>query len=632
MVLRECKRVIEAKEATMGNEIHRLTREVADKERLLQEMDQNLHKSQRDLQRATEQPPSIESGTQTPREEVLDAGDEQTSSAASAEFADLEKRLVETLDALRDKEREADALRQDYLDQHIRASTLQQTVQEYQSRIFQANQSEATLQETQTLIYTLQQEKQDLESAVQQAGSSNESLLKTVESNTAEKEKLQGEVVELQAIRLMSELELQKLRQKSAEDYTKAVMEHESGSRDLRRQIEHLDQARKEADIKVRRMEQELEAFKKECEQKMEEKYREAVRAISASRPSIQHSTIQSSEPRSLIVKLPFFTGLPSSQVKQRKKVDRQRNSIMDVAVPYSDQANFFNGRPNSVKEPITSMSDDFDGVDLDALAVPGSSQNMYDSIHEPAPEAIPETQEEEILDFQPSKQPEGSRQSSSSQLSEADQEWISSYEQEQLASSSTRRIADCSPLRPDIGDAYVTPNRTDTVVQNVQTFDRPASRANTGTRMAPPQITPSRSSRVNQTLGRPASLQNPDVRMSRDGSPNYAHGPSSKVPKATYTGMSTSSGRLRAGTPVSFDGVDNHKRKSSGTNVDNETSSKRFRGSSFSLPSALPHVNPSSASGSPRPSHSQKQMRSSRQSPAAAVTRSSRAKRTKCK
>jgi hypothetical protein len=467
---------------------------------------------------------------------------------------------------------------------------------------------------------------------VQQAGFSNESLLKTIELNTTEKEKLQAEVVELQAIRLMSELELQKLCQKSVEDYTRVVMEHETESGDLRRQIVHSDQARREAEIKVRQIEQELEAFKKECEQKMEEKYREAVRAMSTSRPSIQRSTIQSAEPRSLIVKLPLSSGLPSSQVKQRKKVDRQSNSVMDVAVPYSDQANLLNGRPNLGKEPIESMSDDFAGVNLDALAVPGSSQNMYDSIHEPAPEAVPETQEEEILDFQPSKQPKGSGQSSSSQLSEADQEWISSYEQEQLASSGTRRAANCSPLRPDTGDVYVTPNRTDTVVQNVQTFDRPASRANTGTRMAPPQMTPSRSSRVNQTLGRAASLQNPYVRMSRDSSPDYAHGPSSKVPKATYTGMSTSSGRLRAGTPVPFDGVDDHKRKSSGTNVDDKPSSKRFRGSSFSLPSVLPNVNPSNASGSPRPSHSQKQMRSSRQSPAAAATRSSRAKRTKCK
>lgn len=486
---------LEEKEATWGNDLHRMTREKDDKARLLQVKTHELEATREALQSVQLQFQSAQANIQSLRKEIDKADSElktagkaaQQTIASASEIARLKDELRRNTDAYQCQDQKLDTLRQDYASLQSENAALrrsderhQSQISEYQSTLQKAHKEseisleeqrkkdQAALKEACNQVVLLQAQNKDLESSFQQYQNCNSTALKDAKSRFAmDKQDLHAEVAELQSANKALEHEIEHTRTNAAQDLERAALEYSVEVDNSRRQLQQALEALKESEAKCKRVEcektHELQAHARVTELKMKEKFDEQNRAFHAlveqqanekaanmyrqmsqkgapvsSQHTIAHRTPHASTaqlPSSIMSSSPSASQ-PKNHAKPKKKVNRQSNSVVIAEVSSQGHSKVISSRAEATTDepsrgPTLSHPNHY-SEPLDAFALDPVEQLDENSLSLHDPPAeLVPETQEEEFGFDPFIDLRSQASTSTSQLSDWDPKVIEMLEYE---------------------------------------------------------------------------------------------------------------------------------------------------------------------------------------------------------
>jgi hypothetical protein len=552
--------------------------------------------------------------------------------SSSAEVTDLKERLRHEVEELQSKTEQSAKLERAYSQLESSRADLQTLCEQQQSEISRYSsvveslrqgsdkeqcakekQDRATIQLARNQMFTVEKEKADLQARLERA-ETNESISRNTQASLiAERNDLRNRHAEIKSAKEASKIQLLQMQ----EEKTEAVRIYEEELDALRRQHEHSDVALKEAEAKI-------QLQKAEHQKKIEydrQKYESIVRTLMNDLNRVQ-AQIASSE--GIKLKASQITTSPemssrSLQIihagKNRKKVNRENHSVLDVARLSGVRANTSAQHSATGTQESTHRHDgDFRYSDTLFDEVPQvncdvaklvSSHDL--SIVDPAAEQVEDTQEPtEVLLFVDDAAKEASQDSlqgskrqneiltdqSSLSASLRSDEITQLYEEYQC--SVGPKLLERDPNLIVQAPLHEHTKESPMQLENTQLYARPKSQANTASRMMPPpedvlynfnqrKLSPVTNSK---TIARHRVPNNPRHKSKsiKEGSPDLGH-QNSQISKHTHAerglGLTRHDDKVH-NTSRAPEQAPNQKRKD--IREDN-VRSKRQRTSSQSLP-----------------------------------------------
>jgi hypothetical protein len=680
------EKVLQEKDAAWANNLHRISRELEDKERLVQEMTIEYDATKSVLLDVQQQLRSTKAGITMPHQN-------------DSEISKLKGELKQKSLDFQAKQDEIERLRTEHIELQAKAAVLEESVERFNAQLSEQKRLTETLraevdarkaeqcndfvllQDALDRELALEKGKNGLESSLENARANGASSLKHAEAElTKEKKKLQDQIVQLHTAKEETDRELQRVREQFAEE-TKTSENYRTEVTNLKLQLEQMsaslggshsvqerieyeyarDQETHERVTKEKMQKKFLEeslAYQKKVDRRKEEEITEIRHQLTQKNRAtpewdsvLSSSRAHASEPCSSNAKKSLLVSLSYSRSRPRKKVSRESNTVFSVDASSNPPSRIFSNdsttfvesqNPHSlgVRRELMSPST-FNGLGtLEQLDEEGVS------FCQSPEEAVSESQQEL---FSTEAFPDMLMSQAPSSLPGTGQEPIENLEQRASGTPlSTRPTNDQSlskSAEENNGNTQAHASFNSLSFFNISNLSK--SQANTGSQVIPQPPAPfSIKSRKEAQSGslktvRPQTgepKQGFEETVTATSSPDLLHDGSSSATKRTYTNhhiANTPSSRMPHPVSTSMEIVETPSRKRKGSVILSEpgmskrhipSSSLSIRGSKYpSLPSQSPV-------SSRAVRHSRSPMKCSQQAIQSSTGRGSAPRRTKSK
>ncbi|KAF1995385.1 hypothetical protein P154DRAFT_348081 [Amniculicola lignicola CBS 123094] len=555
---KESLKKFQEKQATMGNDIHRLTRERAKMDDTLRTTTRELDATRDALQRARQDLHTFDCELKGLRKDNVEAEKKHKMARrllkekdTTSELATLAEELKQKNVTILAKEKELGTIKQEHETVQSQLAILRQTadhqkgqLSEQQSKIESIRKDtetrlaeerakyQASVQESHKNMASVQKQNEDLRSRLEQTQADARSSAKDLQAGfDEEKKSLQMRTNELQIELQKGEMEAQGVRNEFEEEKAMMKEEFERERSDLQRRLAQSDAALKEAQAKVKNVNQNLglDASSKSPDSGAQTRKVPTFSQTPTSRASV-------------IVSTPSKGSVNIYVGRQKRKANRHEESTPTVTTSSQPRrlisSKSFGAQYEHPERVNTNGSVAQDLGQMERLSESGihtTFQGQHDFVPETQEfestmtyvEDVPETQPEfrasmpyaEIdreINTKKGKQPRAL--SSSDPLSEIDDERMFNLESEvtgQISQPTLQKANRQTPVRQKPAKFFVP---------SIQ--DRPTSHANTASRVAPPNYSPLKG--VLQQADSFTRKSSPDLVHQRPSKVTYVDRPSS--------------------------------------------------------------------------------------------------------
>ncbi|KAF1829285.1 hypothetical protein BDW02DRAFT_561435 [Decorospora gaudefroyi] len=385
-ITQDFRRNLTEKEDHFKSEFCRLKLESEGKEQLLQNLHNELHGANDQLEQLSKRIETLESDLHDARKEQLATEaklkvTQQASPLKSTEMASLKEQLRQQTEELESRTRAYAELERQCANANSRATDIQASNNQLQAQVSQQlsaienmrqetdrhvseaqQDAQSTIQLVRDKASILEQEKQNLLSGLEQARANEAKLNNALSTLSVDEENMRQQLAELRTARDAKDADIARIQADAAEQNRELAKDHSTEIYKWSRRLTQTDAALKEAEARSRLVEDQFQAKiaadRKLAEEQLlqvEHRYQAALQAaekqINLSQGYASQSSVVEGKPRKALQNI--HSG------DNRKKVNRQNHSVLNIVGPLrarstqaSEPSPLFRAEVSQIEEP----------------------------------------------------------------------------------------------------------------------------------------------------------------------------------------------------------------------------------------------------------------------------------------